>query len=542
MAEVTGLVLGGIPLAIWALEKYAEPFEAFHNYHTSIETFRVDLILQNRQFQTTLGNIGLSNEPSIEELRECFETKISSISRELIYIVQRMDSATAKLLKNLDIDVARKRTKVVDDLRHWNDDLRSLEKSELPAEDDSGRLQDLKRRFDIKRCGATRQSLSSLHRALQSGFRCACSPPHQVAIVLDWEAYESKPAKPFKVAVSYGATQHVRLSGSWRRLHVALHVPSQIISPAPLLTPPPSHARAHSPSSFFRSRLHFRFRSVSRTPSPPPPPPPTPPVQLTTLNTVSTATTTQITNLCNTLCTECDSSTLAGFLKDPDEDQDQQFSLNHNQADMSNILKAIPLKSLLSSSEQSTQQQASYTSLSAKQRYAIAASTAWSVLYLSGSSWLSDHWDEKQANLFLEKSQGGREVLSRHLSVACVFSSPKSSEPTRNDFSHLIPNRTVFALGILLIELCINKSFAEFRHIGESASASLLHDYQAALRKLDEFYRLAGDSYGYAAECCVTFAFQGRDLYKDFEFFQFRQQFYDTVVAPVQATYLAFSA
>lgn len=105
MAEVAGLVLGGIPLAIWALEKYAEPLEAYHNYHTSIETFQTDLILQHKQFQTTLCNIGLGNEPSSEELSECFETKFPGISRELMSIVQRMDHVTAGLLKNLDVDV-----------------------------------------------------------------------------------------------------------------------------------------------------------------------------------------------------------------------------------------------------------------------------------------------------------------------------------------------------------------------------------------------------------------------------------------------------
>jgi hypothetical protein len=105
MAEVAGLVLGGIPLAIWALEKYAEPFESFHHYHISIETFRTNLILQNRHLQTTLSNIGLGSEPSIDELRECFETKFPGISRELMFIVQSMDKVTAGLMKNLDIDV-----------------------------------------------------------------------------------------------------------------------------------------------------------------------------------------------------------------------------------------------------------------------------------------------------------------------------------------------------------------------------------------------------------------------------------------------------
>jgi hypothetical protein len=242
------------------------------------------------------------------------------------------------------------------------------------------------------------------------------------------------------------------------------------------------------------------------------------------------------------VCTERNPWTLTGFLKDPDEDQAQQFSLDHNQTDSPKIIKAVPLKSLLSSPEQSTQQRSPYLSLSAKERYGIAASIAWSVLHLSGSPWFTDHWDQKQVSIFFEKNQGGREVLSRHPCASYVFSSPATpEEPPTNDFKHLIPNRTLFALGIFLIELCINKSFAEIRKAGESVTpASLLDDYQAALGNLDEVKRLAGDSYGYAAERCVKSSFQMRDEYKDFEISQFRQQFHDAVVAPVQATYLMF--
>ncbi|KAL4988839.1 hypothetical protein BDW68DRAFT_176506 [Aspergillus falconensis] len=559
MAEVSGLVLGGIPLAIWALEKYAEPFEAFHNYRTSIETFRADLILQHRQLQTTLCNIGLGNEPSSEELRECFDTEFSDISCELMSIVQRMDDVTAGLLKNLNIDVKgkpnvlpdralwewrrvkhslniKRRSKVIDDLRHWNEDLRrSLEKSEVPAVDDSGKVQDLKRRFNLRRCNSIRQCLSSLHRALESGFHCACSSPHRAAIDLDWAAYESDTAKPFKVAVSYRTNSQLhQLPDSWQKLHITSYSPSKITDLVPKLpTPLAPTARTPSPTVSLRYRMVHKFRSLSRSSAPPP----TPPEVSTVSALVSTSEKTQITSLCDKVCTECNSWTLAGFLKDPDEDQDREFSVDYIQTDSSKIIRAVPLKSLLSSHEQIP-----YNSLSAKQRFGIAASTAWSVLHLSDSPWLRDQWDERQTIIFLEKTQCGREVLSRNPCASCTFSTPSiREEPSINDFKHLIPNRTVFSLGIFLIELCLSKSFAEMRQPGESGtSASLLDDYQTALSKLDEVYRLAGDSYGDAAARCVKLQFDGRDQYKDFSFSQFRRQFYDAVVAPVQATYLMF--
>lgn len=257
---------------------------------------------------------------------------------------------------------------------------------------------------------------------------------------------------------------------------------------------------------------------------------------------MSTTASTEITSLCRTEGTECNRWALGGFLKDPDEEQGRTFSFDYSQTDMSKIIKVVPLKSLLSSHEQSAQRQPLYISLSTKQRYGIAASTAWSVLHLSGSPWLGDHWDKKQANIFLERNQDGREIFSRYPCASYIFLPPTSLEqPATNDLNLLIPNRAVFALGILLIELCINRPFAESHQSGESVTpTSLLDDYQAALSKLDEVYSLAGDSYGYAVMRCVKFAFQGRDLYKDFSFSQFRQQFYDSVVAPVQATYLAF--
>lgn len=108
MTELAGLVVGGIPIAIWALEKYAEPFEAFHRYRTSIDTLRTDLILQKRQLQTTLSNVGLHDDPSSVEVREVFETKYPTICHELMFIIARMSEVTAALLKTLDIDVKGK--------------------------------------------------------------------------------------------------------------------------------------------------------------------------------------------------------------------------------------------------------------------------------------------------------------------------------------------------------------------------------------------------------------------------------------------------
>lgn len=244
-------------------------------------------------------------------------------------------------------------------------------------------------------------------------------------------------------------------------------------------------------------------------------------------------------SLCAALCTENSRWPLIRFLKDPNDDKNRHYSLHHNSVDSTNIIKPIPLKSLISSREQQAQKRNPYLSLSAKQRFGIAATIAWSVLHLSCSPWLTDHWDQTQMGIFLERTHNGREVLSQHPCASYVFS-PRTchKEATTDEFNHLVPNKTIFALGIFLIELCIGEPVSEPQ--GEGAPATVVDHYQSALIRLDEVYRRAGDSYGYATERCVKFSFEGRDLYNDFDFSRFRQQFYDVVVAPVQATYLTF--
>ena len=297
MAEVAGLVLGGIPLAIWALERYAEPFEAFNDYRNSIETFRTMLVLQNRQLQTTLSHVGLSSDPSTHELRECLETKFPAIHSDLMFIIQRMDAVTTTLLKDLNVDTnagikpgstqekikwewrrvkhsftTKKRKKVIEDLREWNESLRRcLEKPEIPAEDDSRKVDSLRRQFNNQRCSSIRQRLFSLHRALESGFSCDCLTPHRAAVHLDWAASESNAAKSLEISLSSGAE-------SWRTLCFAFDDPTSKPNPLPVpdicqpaLRPPVQT----SSSTSLRARAAVRFlRSLSTTPPQQSVPPP----------------------------------------------------------------------------------------------------------------------------------------------------------------------------------------------------------------------------------------------------------------------------
>lgn len=223
---------------------------------------------------------------------------------------------------------------------------------------------------------------------------------------------------------------------------------------------------------------------------------------------------------------------MAGYFKDPDKDPDEndcrRFALSPNQPDLFKITETFQLRSLLSSGDLPTGGQNPIRSLSAKQRYGIAAAIAWSVLHLGETPWLGEFWSKQQANIFLEKNKLTGAPDSSKPYLSCIFSgAPPPEERPSSELDELIPNRAIFALGVILVELCMI----------DLKSESLVEDYRAVVSRLDEVRRIAGSAYGDAAERCIKFSFPGRDMYKTFDMLQFRKRFYDDVVAPVQAAY-----
>jgi hypothetical protein len=188
-----------------------------------------------------------------------------------------------------------------------------------------------------------------------------------------------------------------------------------------------------------------------------------------------------------------------------------------------------------------------HLALSAKQRYAIATSISWSVLHLSDSPWLGEGWDQDEIKFFVDENSLGLQLLSQYPSTAYAFHKPTTQDAplslTTRDFSHLIPNKTIFTLGLILIELCLKTPFEELRQTlddqtrGHAVSAPILDQYRTAVDRLDDVYYEASDLYGNAVQRCIKSSFQGPESTKRFNVEQFRVQFYNTVVAPVQATY-----
>jgi len=198
--------------------------------------------------------------------------------------------------------------------------------------------------------------------------------------------------------------------------------------------------------------------------------------------------------------------------------------------------------------------------LSRRDRFSIAAAAAWAVLYLCGTPWLKEDdasWTASGA-IHLGLAMGGAPNKQPLLGVPCSLKSqapnstnlqiPKDSQPKA-----LIRNRILFALGVLLTELCLNTTLDTIRWREEQPTRGGTPDttttaqqlpvldervlYELADRQSDRVYLEAGQSYGYAVQRCLRCEFPGRDSVKSFDFERFRRDFFNGVVAPVHAVY-----
>lgn len=416
------------------------------------------------------------------------------------------------------------------ELRSSNQDLsNALKKTELPADDDSPKVRELKKKFSLQRCDAIRQSLDALHRALESRMGCACSAPHQAVIDLDWVNFEANTAREFQVALSFST--ETRSSDMWQRFNVTntTILPPELNAPAPegLCQPCIPSPCARKKVSFWSKMESLRGHhlevqspttrqgSSSFSPISSPSPPPV------TGSITANSATEHIHDfreneppftICSAVVSQSHSvNKNPDFfaIKDPSPVKEayiRRFSLKYSPSGSTTILQALSLRSILSSSlaelyssplhfsphpnaQKNRHREADaairHRILYPKQRYGIAASVAWSVLHMGGTSWVNDdnnkngtgrRWDpETQTRIFLERTQNGSEQLTRFPCAGYTFSGCSTTPPSTgsNGFDNhqgLIRNRTIFNLGILLIELALDTPFTVLREIYQNSS------------------------------------------------------------------------
>jgi len=190
-----------------------------------------------------------------------------------------------------------------------------------------------------------------------------------------------------------------------------------------------------------------------------------------------------------------------------------------------------------------------------RSRFAIAAAAAWAVLHLCGTPWLKGDIPYSMASdaihlglgatsepeLYFNPLVGVSSTLKSPSSAVLVGSTagtPSAVSPSQS----LIHNRMVFALGILLIELCLDSPLERTEQpvsqgSGQQPELGEAILYRRARRQLRDVMRRAGHTYAKAVLRCLECQrhFEGNADETSFQSRTFCQWFFDGVVAPVHA-------
>ncbi|TAQ89816.1 hypothetical protein B7494_g1857 [Chlorociboria aeruginascens] len=513
--EVTGVVLGAVPLILYALDNYQRawgPISDFKNWKDNIGTIRNNVFLQKRQLDVTLAHLGLE-DPTMIEVEAALLVRCPDECERFIEIIKEMDALINQLRKNLDLDAQgqpmwtnavservnwewrrvkrsfgkKERKQIFDQLRDWNLALQNcgLEKREVSSDSENRIVNLIRGRFDEKKCRMIRANAQGIHKALISGFGCTCSYPHKGNIELNWHCNKIISATNFTVAFS--ARQDAQMQGGivdplWKnisiRIEEAAHL-TQFMSQAAkdsaaTLSPPPTK----TPKVTFQEPLLKKKRFI----------------------------------------------------------QDFDGTIKHR--------------------------------LTRKQRFGIAAALAWAVLHLCDSPWLGKNLNEDDIQFFLEGQTGAAsKCLSSNPYLSCSFSSPTTntgssyiapisltttpSSPTDPPIasqsskfgSNQIRNTMLFTFSIRLIELGLNRSFTQLRQeyttprSQPATNATVVGDFKIAEDQIRELYLDPGKIYANAADRCLKFLFPGPEDMNTFEHSSFRSTFFADVVAPIQATF-----
>nr|POF20020.1 hypothetical protein CFP56_52269 [Quercus suber] len=162
----------------------------------------------------------------------------------------------------------------------------------------------------------------------------------------------------------------------------------------------------------------------------------------------------------------------------------------------------------------------------------LAAALAFGMLRLHDTPWLTKEWNHADITFFEKDGT----LLTEHpfisTDVQAQSALQQQPSPAQTRSNPMIRNETVFALGILLIELCMETSFYELQKsagdLNPDGSKHVASDVVTANRMLDKVYAKFGARYGDAVRRCILCEFDQRQTSLEDE--AFRRAVYDNVV------------
>lgn len=105
--EVTGVVLGGIPLVIWALENYRkalDPAKDYWRYDATLQTIETNMFIQKEQLEVTLSNAGLPQGATLEVIEQELRRRTPEKCDKFVQIIKNMEGIVEKILDKLEVD------------------------------------------------------------------------------------------------------------------------------------------------------------------------------------------------------------------------------------------------------------------------------------------------------------------------------------------------------------------------------------------------------------------------------------------------------
>ena len=244
-----------------------------------------------------------------------------------------------------------------------------------------------------------------------------------------------------------------------------------------------------------------------------------------------------IADMCSTLCASHEPTRTIGFLVD-EEDTKHKHYLSRAHTTISPETQSKSLCELLSRSERGPQG----ALLSRNDRLQIAVTLASSVLQLDGTSWLQPQWSSKDI-FFHEKDTKARRPSYSYPYMSWKRCTTADNVPGSLDSllrrSYVIRSEVLFALGLMLIELCFGNTIAEMHDPEDGDPNEADTERRIAYRLCNAVYSEMGTSYGDVVRRCLYQPFDIRDMSLDNE--ELQQRVFDDIITPLNDDLLSFN-
>ena len=171
-------------------------------------------------------------------------------------------------------------------------------------------------------------------------------------------------------------------------------------------------------------------------------------------------------------------------------------------------------------------------------RYRLSSILASSVLQLADTPWLSSNWGLQDIYLLNSDPQNPSPTLAQPYVRRSFVGAKTLTNTAKATARPLVANETVFALGIILLELSFGQPLSSFKtatDIDAQGNDTPYTELMIASRLLQALILLEGDKYTDVARRCLMCSFNSAG--SNLEDPAFQEQFYVGVVAPLQEIY-----